>query len=433
MYKVSMFFISGFPDLTDLTDFIGFIDFVTLMKFTYLGRDNTGRALRGSVIANNQDEAIQLLQGKGVVPTKIEVDREGEDFLAVLNRYWEGAKTKDVVAFFRQLSALISAKVPVLTSIRTIQNQMDNPYFKNVLKRIGDDVEDGTPLSEGMARHAMFDPFVISMIRSGEMSGRLGESIEQVADNLENNYELTAKIRGAMLYPGVILFVTISVGTFVMAYILPKITAIVQDLASDTALPWYTQVVMGISGFMGMYWWAIILILIGATAGGWYYVHTKSGREEWDRAQLKIPVLGRLASNVYLARFAENLSVLLQGGIPMVQALMIVGDVVNNTHYKAIILDGAEKVKKGGFLSEVFGRHPDIPPMVSQMIAIGEETGHLSETLKHVSGFYMKETDRMTKNLTALIEPFLIIVLGVGVGFLVLAVLVPIFSLSNIK
>lgn len=403
------------------------------MNFTYLGRDANGTQLRGSVSANTKDEAVQLLQSKDVVVTRIERQGESADVLQSISKYWEGVRMKELVSFFRQVSALVSAKVSLLTSLRTIERQTDNPYFRGILKQIANDVEDGTSLSESMGRHSIFDPFVISMIRSGEVSGRLGESIEQVADNTESNYELTSKIRGAMLYPGVILLVTVSIGIFVMSYVLPKITTIIDELASGQSLPWYTNVVMGIGAFMGVYWWAVILILAVGVGGAFYYMQTEAGKHEWDVLQLKIPVMGKLAKNVYLARFAENFAILLQGGIPMVSALIIVADVVGNSHYKDIILLGAEKVKKGGQLSEVFGRHPDIPPLVSQMIAIGEETGRLSETLKHVSGFYQKETDRMTKNLTALIEPILIVFLGGGVGFLVLAVLVPIFSLSSIQ
>ena len=402
------------------------------MKFLYFGRDASGRMMSGNVMANNADEAIQLLQSKGIVLTKMSPVVEKQNVLSGVSRYWEGVKAKDRVAFFRQLSALSSAKVSILSSLRTIQNQTDNPYFRGVIKQIADDVEDGTPLSEAMKKHPMFDPFVISMIRSGEVAGRLDASVDQVADNVESNYELTSKIRGAMLYPSVILFVTVAIGIFVTSYVLPKITSIVRELSGGSGLPWYTEVVMTIGSFMGSYWWAVVIILLGGMAGGWYYINTKDGRAEWDTILLKIPIIGHLVANVYLARFAENLSVLIQGGIPMVQALLIVADVVNNEHYKDIILAGAENVKKGGFLSETLSRHASIPPMVTQMVAIGEESGKLNETLRHIAQFYSKETDRMTKNLTSIIEPLLIVVLGIGVGFLVLAVLVPIFSLSNI-
>lgn len=400
------------------------------MNYMYSGRDARGTVLRGNVSANNKDEAIRFLQEKGVVITKIEKQGEGMDFLESVSKHWDGVRPKELVSFFRQVAALISAKVPILSSLRTIQMQTDNLYFRGVLKQIGDDVEDGTSLSESMGRHQVFDPFVISIIRAGEISGRLGESIEQVADNTERNYELTSKIRGALVYPGVILTVAILIGIFVTSYVLPKITTIIADLSGDRDLPWYTDIVMAFGTFMGAYWWAVILIFTAVIGGFVYYIQTEEGKYEWDKVQLKLPVVGLLAKNVYLARFSENFSVLLQGGIPLVQALLISGDVVGNSHYKEIILSSAEKVRKGGDLSDVFGNHPDIPPLVSQMIAIGEESGHLSETLKHVSGFYQKETDRMAKNLTSLIEPILIVFLGGGVGFLVLAVLVPIFSLK---
>lgn len=403
------------------------------MKYTYLGRDAQGVPLRGKVVANNKDEAIGLLQSKGVVITDIQKQAERMSFFEIVSKHWDSVRPKELVSFFRQLSALISAKVPILSSLRTIQTQTDNLYFRGVLKQIADDVEDGMALSEGMERQQIFDFFVVSIIRAGEISGRLGGSIEQVANNVESNYELTSKIRGALIYPGVIFSVAVLIGIFVTSYILPKITTVVADLSGEANLPWYTDVVMALGMFMGSYWW-VVLMLFTATIGMFvYYVQTEEGKYEWDKAQLKIPVLGNLAKNVYLARFAENFSVLLQGGIPLVQALVIVGDVVGNSHYKEIILSSAEKVRKGGNLSDVFGYHPDIPPLVSQMIGIGEETGHLSETLRHVASFYQKETDRMTKNLTALIEPVLIVFLGGGVGFLVLAVLVPILTLGGVK
>lgn len=401
------------------------------MQFRYTGRNASGTLVRGSVETNTQEEAIQLLQKKGLVLTNISAEGENPDILQVISKYWDGVRTKDLIMFFRQITALINAKVPLLNAIRTLQNQTDSPYFRSVIGQIADDVEDGTPLSESMQKHEAFDSFIISLVRSGEVSGKLGESIAQIADNMESNYELNAKIRGAMLYPTVILIATVAVGIFVLSYIIPKIALIVKDLAGDKPLPWYTTVVMGAAEFMGTYWWAVVLLLVGSAAGAWYYIHTESGREEWDKAILKLPVFGKLAKNVYIARFGKNFSSLIQGGLPVVQALIIVSDVVNNTHYKAIILKGAENVKKGGFLSESFSRESDVPSMVTQMITIGEETGNLSQTLDHVSNFYLKEADRITKNLTSLIEPFLIIFLGVGVGFLVLSVLVPIFSISS--
>lgn len=384
----------------------------------------------GTVEALNQTEAAAVLQQKGLVPIQISAYMSGGRSFDELKRVWEGANQKDLVILFRQMAALISAKVPVLNSLRTIEYQTDNSFLRSVLKSVADDVEDGTPLSEGMSKYPLvFSPLVVSMIRSGEVSGNLQTAINHVADTIEKNYDLTSKIRGALFYPAFVIAAALIIGFIVITFILPKITIMIKEL--NVEAPWYTKVVMGVGDFMSSYWWAVLIVIIAAVAAFWYYVQSEAGRKEWDVWKLKMPVIGSMFRAIYLARFSDNLSVLLTSGIPLVRSLIIVSNVVNNFVIQGVILRAADEVKKGGSISSVFRKSPEIPPIVSQMVEIGEESGQLSETLRSTADFYTREVDNKARNLTTMIEPMLIVVLGIGVAILVFAVLLPIYGIVN--
>lgn len=399
------------------------------MKFVFTGRDASGKTVRGSIEASTQEEAVTLLQEKEVIPTSVKSYNEQAIWKRELGKAWEGVKPHEMVLFFRQLASLISAKVSVLQSVRVIETQLDNLYFRSILKRVADDVEEGTALSAAFSRHDVFNSLVINMLRAGEVSGRLEQSIEHIAENLESNYELNAKIKGALVYPAFVISVAAIIGFIVITWILPQLTDIIRELGVE--IPWYTVIIMAVGDFMRSFWWAVLIVIMGAIGSFMYYVNTKEGKDEWASIQLKLPVVGRLLKYIYLARFAENLSILLNGGIPLVRALIIVSDVVNSKVYQQIILRAADEVKKGSNINVIFQRSPHIPAAVSQMIRIGEESGQLSETLGNVGEFYKKEADRMAKNLTSIIEPALIVVLGIGVAIMVFGILMPIYSIID--
>lgn len=399
------------------------------MKFSFTGRSETGDSIHGTIDAGNQMEAVRLLQEKNIVPTRVGRFSDIPIWKREMGRAWEGVRSHEMVMFFRQLSSLISAKVSVLESVRVIQDQSDNNFFRNILKLIGDDVEDGTSLSEACSRHDVFSPFVLNMLRAGEASGHLEQSIAYIADSLESNYELNAKIRSALVYPAFVISVASIIGFIVVTWILPQLTNIIRDLGVE--IPWYTSVIMAVGDFFHSFWWAILLVIIGAVGSFAYYINTQEGKDEWAAIQLNIPIVGKLTQYVYLARFAVNLSVLLNGGIPLVKSLIIVSEVVNNAVYERLILRAADEVKKGGNIYNVFKKSVRIPAPVAQMVRIGEESGHLSETLEHVGNFYNKEADRMAKNLTSIIEPVLIVFLGIGVGIMVVGILMPIYSIVD--
>lgn len=403
------------------------------MKFTFKAKTENGDVKEGLVEAISRDVAIQILQKNGLIPLSL-TSEGGEGWwkwLREIQKLWEGVSPKELMVVFRQLATLIQARVPVVTSLETISEQMDNRYLKSILRELQDDIEDGMSFSEALEKHPkVFDSMMVNMIKAGEVSGGLQRSIEFVANNIEKNYHLTSKIRGALMYPGFVMLVAGTIAFLVVTFILPKLTSLIKDLHVD--VPWYTYALIQLGDFMSVYWWAVLIVLFAAAGGFTYYLHTESGRREWDVVVLKIPVFKLLAKNVYVTRMAENLAALLNGGIPVVRALIITSDVIGNRVYQQIVLRAAEEVKTGGAISVVFARYPnELPPIVAQMTKIGEETGTISKVLDGIALFYNQEVDVMTRNMTTLIEPILIVILGIGVAILTIGILVPIYNIAG--
>lgn len=400
------------------------------MRFVFKAKNSKGEIRTGVVEAVNRDSAIDAIQNNALIPLSIEAEKTGMSLTMDVAKLWEGVAAKEVSVFFRQLTTLIGAKVSIVTSLKAIQLEMENRYFKMAIAEMIENVEDGSTLSESMAKHPkIFNTLMINMVKAGEASGNLQRSIEFIADNVEKNQELTAKIRGALFYPGFVLTAAILIGFGVFTFVLPQLTSVFKGM--EIEIPWYTKVLMNIGDFMNAHWAIISIALLALVAGFIYYFNTPEGKEEFERWSIKIPVFGKLLRYIYISRFAENLSILLIGGIPIVRALIIVSDVVNNVVYKETILAASEEVKKGGVMSTTLSRSPDFPSIVSSMVRIGEDSGKISEVLRNVSEFYTRETDRITRNLTSLIEPILIVVLGIGVAGLVFAILMPIYTMSG--
>lgn len=400
------------------------------MKFIFKAKTQEGEIKEGTIEAASKEMAVQTLQTGGMVPMSVEQEKESSELIKELKRIWEGVNQKDLAIFFRQLATLIEAKVPVVTSFQTVGEQTDNKYLKMIVEEMVLDIKDGMPLSECMAKHPnVFSQLMVSIVRAGEVSGNLQRSILFIAENTEKNNELMAKIKGALFYPAFVLSASVIIGFIVFTVVLPKLTVIFKDM--DVEIPWYTQVMISISNFMSAYWWLMLILMIGAVAGTAYYIKTESGKRDWDEIKIRIPVIGTLFRNMYMARFAENLAVLLNGGIPVVRALMIVGDVVNNRTYQSVIYRAADEVKTGGAMSGVFARSKEFPPIIARMLKIGEDSGRIHDVLKNIAFFYEKEIEKTTRNLATLIEPVLIIFLGIGVAFLVFTILMPIYNIAG--
>ncbi|EKE19518.1 MAG: pilin biogenesis protein [uncultured bacterium] len=400
------------------------------MKFSFQAKNSNGEVVTGRIDAVSTESAIRMLQEKNLIPLKVEKKQENSELIKEIQHLWDGVNAKELSVFYRQLAILIEAKVSIVASLKAVGDQTDNEFLRMIVLQMTSDIEDGVPFSEAMSKHPeIFEALAVSMVKAGELSGNLQRSIMFLADNSEKNYELNSKIRSALFYPVFVLSAALIIGFIVFTVVIPKLTTIFDDMKVE--IPWYTLLLMNVSAFMAQYWWIILFVVIGSIAGGLYYVKTSDGKKEWDILKMKIPIVGKLFQYVYIARFAENFAVLLDGGIPIVRSLTIVSEVVNTTTYESVILRAADEVKSGGAMSSVFARSEYFPPIVPQMIKIGEEAGKISEVLRQISLFYTKETDRITRNLSTMIEPIMISFLGIGVGFLVFAVLIPIYNLAG--
>lgn len=400
------------------------------MKFVFKAKTEAGQERSGIVEALSREAAILVLQNNGLTPFSVQEEAHDVALIRDISKLWEGVSQKELMVMFRQLATLISARVPMVSALDTLADQTPNRYFRIILKEIEDDVEDGSSFSESLEKHpTVFEPLVINMLRAGEVSGTLQRAIEVVAENIEKNYQLSAKIKGALFYPGFVFSAALIIGFLVVTFILPKLTGLIRDLG--VPIPWYTEVLMWIGDFMQMYWWAVVFVFLAAGMSFYYYINTAAGQGDWNRVVLKLPIFGNLMKYVYITRFAENMSSLLNGGIPIVKALIIVSDVTGNLVFREVILHAAEEVKTGGAMSTIFLRSPVIPPIVSQMIKIGEESGSVAKVLDGVASFYRSEVENITRNMTSLIEPILIVFLGIGVGIMVIGILMPIYDIAG--
>ena len=396
------------------------------MKYNYQARTQNGELQTGVLEAATLDIAVSSLQRRGliVVSLKPEDERSFAEF-----RLFGRVKQKDIVILSRQLSTLFEAKVPVVESLRVIISEMENPLLKREITTLLDDIQGGAAMSQAMSRHPkVFSTFYVNMVRSGEESGKLDETFTYLADYLERSYELTSKARNALIYPAFVFFTFIVVMILMFVIILPQLIPILNEVGGE--LPIYTRALIGLSNIMRTF--GILVLLICGFLGLflWRYYQTDAGRLMAHRFQISIPLVGTLYRKLYMARLADNLQTLLSGGIPVVRALEITGEIIGNEVYRLALLESIESIKGGSSISASFARHPDIPPLLSQMVRIGEETGRLDNILKSIARFYQKEVDNLVDNLVDLIEPIMILVLGGGVGLLVAAILMPIYSIT---
>lgn len=400
------------------------------MKFVFKAKTKSGDIKEGLVDAVNQNAAIEVLQKNELFPIIVREEQKSDSLEKLFLRLMEKVDEKDLMIFFRQLSILIEAKVPIVSALTAISEQTVNKYFHKIIEQMINDIEEGLPFSDALAKNKnVFSPLSINIIRAGEVSGTLKKAVDYVAENIEKNYAFSSKVKSAMLYPLIILVVFSIIAFLVGAFVVPKLTEMIKSL--NATIPWYTQVVITISDFMAAYWWAILIMIFGFIAGAVYYVKTEDGRKELDQWKINLPIFGVIFRYIYVTRFAENLAVLLTGGIPIIRALQVVSSVINNAVYEAIILKAAEEVKSGGNMSEVLEKYSEFPPIVAQMVKIGEESGQIDLVLRHVAKFYGQEADDMTKNLSTLIEPVLMVVIGLAVGLLAFAVIMPIYNIAG--
>lgn len=396
------------------------------MRFTYQARTKIGDVKMGVIESSSKKAAIDMLQRDGLFVTQLE--KEGDSFSKKI-RLFDRISGKEVAIFSRQLAVMFKANVSLVESLRTIGSQFSNQSFREKILKISQDVEAGTSLSNAFAKYPdLFSTFFIAMVKAGEVSGNLSEQLTYLADYLEKNYYLSGKIKGAMVYPAMIVLVVIAVLFLLSYFVLPNLLTMLE--ASGTELPLMTQMVIAVSSFIrGPGGIMLILGMVLAAVFVMRYYKSDGGKVFFDRLFLQIPVFSSLLKMVYLSRFADNLSTLISGGIPITQSLEITSNIVGNVVYKEVIVKTRDGVRRGQTISSILFNYPDIfPPMFTQMILVGEQTGSLDKSLLTLVSFYQKETESAIDGMLALIEPVLIIILGVIVGGIVASVMIPMYS-----
>ena len=399
-----------------------------MANFTYQARDASGKPIGGDIEAADQQAAAASLMDRGlmVISLRPAVGRKGGR-----KRHQGKVKSQDLVVFTRQLATMMDAGLPLLQSLSALEEQTDSQTFKPVLRHTMEQVEQGHAFSEALASHPkVFTNLYVSMVEAGETGGLLAEILDRLASYLESTARLKKKVKSAMSYPVIVCFIALSIALFLMIKVIPIFADIFKDFGAQLPMP--TQILINISDFLRAYF-----LLAAGTAGGLVFglvklKRTKVGTAVWDRAKLRMPVFGKLIHKIAISRFARTFAALLRSGVPILETLRIVGQSAGNTVVEAAVEKTASSIERGDNLAVALGQHPIFPPMMVRMISAGEQTGKVDVMLEKLSDFYDEEIEAMLSGLTSLIEPLLIVFLGVVVGSIVICMFLPIFKLNQI-
>ncbi len=399
------------------------------MLFNYHALDQDGHEREGTVEALSMDVAISTLQRRSLIVSSIEPAAK-KTGLNVEISLFKRISNKEVVILSRQIATLFEAQVSALRIFRLLAAEVDNKALAEVMTQVADDLQGGSPISKAMARHPkVFSNFYVNMVRSGEESGKLADTFGYLADYLDRTYEVASKAQNALIYPAFVIGVFFIVMILMMTLIIPRISSILED--SGEAIPLYTRVVIAISNFLVHYGIFILVAVVVAAGFAYRYAHTPEGALFFDSFKLDIPYLGDLYQKLYLSRIADNFSTMLVSGVPVVEAVEITGSVVGSTTYERILKETGDDIKGGASISDALGKHAEIPGIMTAMIKVGEETGELGNILNTLAKFYRREVSTSVDTLVDLIEPLMIVFLGLGVGTLLASVLIPIYNLAG--
>lgn len=399
-----------------------------MIDFQYTAKEKgTGKIVKGTIAADNETAAGRLLIEKNLYPIKFA--QAGTQTIAGINvSNLSRVKAKDRVIFTRQLSTLVKAGLPITQALETAVEQVASPKFKQILERIKASIEGGSTLADAFAQFPeVFNHTYVSLVAAGEAAGTLDTTLERLASTQEKELSMISKIRGAMIYPVLILGVIVAVLIFMLVSVLPQVGSLYKELGKT--LPILTRVLISVTNFITSFWYIVIIMLVAAVFGLRAYIKTPQGRRNFDLFKLNMPAFSTLFRKVYMARFTRTMGSLVSSGVPILEALHIVSESVGNVIIRDIILEAVEGVKGGKALSEMLFGRDYILSLVPQMIKIGEDSGTLSDMLDKVASFYEEEVDQTIRNLSTIIEPVLMIILGLMVFFIIIAILYPVYSL----
>jgi type IV pilus assembly protein PilC len=399
-----------------------------MKRYTYKAKDSKGQLVKGEVEASNEQSAAKLLQQKGLVVIEIKVARGGIG--GIISSLKNRIADNDVANFTRQLSTMINAGLPIIDALAILRQQSQGA-MKKVVSQILADVEGGESFSSALSRHPkVFSPTYIALIKSGEVGGVVDEVLARLADNLEKQQEFKGKVKGALIYPAIIIVGMGIVGLIMMIFVIPRLTNLYDEF--DAELPTPTKILIGLSTLTLKFWPLVLLMAIGGFYGFSQYRKTKKGRKKTDAYVFKIPIVGELQRQVMLTEMTRTLSLMVGSGVSILESLTITAGVVGNVIISDALKDVADQVEKGFPIAYAFAKHPEAFPFIlSQMVAVGEETGKMDEVLGKISHVFEVESDQKVKALTSAVEPLVMVLLGLGVGFLVIAIILPIYNLTS--
>jgi type IV pilus assembly protein PilC len=402
------------------------------MDFTYKAKDNLGKSQTGTIQANSQKQAVDTLHKRGLFVLTLDATSQGKISGLNLRFLRKKVSLKDKIIFTNQLAMMVKGGLPLVEALKALEEQTENEMFRQTINQITADVQGGSALSKALEKHPrVFSRLYVAVTASGEQSGKLDQVLERLADQLQKDYDLIAKVKAAITYPIVIVCALVGILILMLVFVVPQLKKIFDEMGVSLPLP--TRILLGTSSFIVNYWYIVIVVLIGLFFGIRYWSKTAKGGYAIDNFKIKVPIFGVLVKKIYMASFTRTTGTLVAAGLPMLNILATVKEVVGNKVYQPVFNQISQEVENGATLSAALRKHKAIfPPMIAQMVSVGEKSGKVDEVLFHLAEFYDKEVETTTSSLSALIEPILILIIGAGVGLAIASVILPIYSLVNV-
>lgn len=400
------------------------------MLFNYEAITNTGEKKNGSVDAGSKDLAITAIQRRGYIVSSIKEDttKKGKFNFSFFGK--KNIPMKDIVIMSRQMSTLFESQVAALKAFNLLAENTSNQNLAKILDEVAEDIKSGVYISVALSKHkTAFSEFYVNMVKAGEESGKLTQAFSYLADYLDRQYQLTSKTKNALIYPGFVIGVFIIVMIMMFTFIVPKLAAIITE--SGVAVPFFTKIIMAVSALFVDYGLFLLVAVIAFVAYVAHFSRTSAGKMYFDRLKITLPVFRNIYIKLYLSRISDNMDTMLSSSIPIVRSIELTSAVVGNRVFEDILKEIAEVVKSGSSLSDAFSKHKEIPAIMSGMIKVGEETGSLGNILKTLGHFYSREVNEAVDTMVSLIEPVMIIMLGLGVGVLLSSILMPIYNIAG--
>jgi len=400
-------------------------------SFAYQVRDQSGLLITGVLEAESPQSVVVSLRERGYFIVNIEAERGSiwqKDVRQIDWANWKRVHTRELAVFCRQFATMINAGIPLLPCLQILQQQTDRGKLKDTVAEVIKELEGGKTLTESLARFPrVFPPLFTNMIEAGEVAGVLDEVLERLAAHYEKDHEIQEKVKSALTYPAVVLVIAILAVGFLLAFVLPTFAGLLRDM--NAPMPLLTRLIMAVSGGLRRYWWAVLGVCAGLAFLIQRFAATERGRTLLDHISLRLPIFGKLIRKMIVSRFTRTLGTLLRTGVPILQALEVVKKTAANSVVTAAVVGAQESIRDGRGIAGPLESCRVFPPMVIQMIRVGEETGALDSLLERISGFYDREVDTMVERLSTILEPMLVVGVGLIVGIIIISILLPMFSI----